>query len=65
VHAHPNKVVSLGPTVAGTMHDKKAADEARVNSPTTAALDKDTGLQGSEPAGVRTRQPKQTPKARR
>jgi hypothetical protein len=64
VNEHTNKVVSLGPTVAGNMQDKKAADEARVNSPTNAALDKDTGLQGYEPAGVLTRQPKKPPKAR-
>jgi hypothetical protein len=64
VNEHTNTVVSLGPTVAGKMHDKKAADEARVNSPTNAALDKDTGFQGYEPAGVLTRQPKKNRKAR-
>ena len=64
MNEHTNKVVYLGPTVAGNMHDKKAADEARVYYPTNAALDKDTGLQGYEPTGVLTRQPKKTPKAR-
>lgn len=64
VNEHTNKVVYLGPTVAGTMHDKKAADEAQVGYPTNATLDKDTGFQGYEPAGVLTRQPKKNPKAR-
>src|SRR6266542_1068301 len=58
VHAHTAKVVSLGPTVAGKKHDKHAADEGEIPSPSHATLDKDTGFQGSEPAGVRTRQPK-------
>ena len=64
VNAHTKKVVSLGPTVAGKKHDKKAADAAPIRSPTNATLDKDTGLQGYEPAGVWTRQPKKNPKAR-
>ncbi len=64
VNAHPPKVVSLGPTVVGTTHDKQAADAAQMGSPTNATLGKDTGLQGYEPAGVLTRQPKKTPKAR-
>ena len=59
-----SKVLSLGPTVAGTKHDKTAADEAPMCSPTNATLDKETGLQGYEPAGVLTRQPKKNPKAR-
>src|SRR5262249_50564790 len=41
-----SKVISLGPTVAGTKHDKKAADEAPMCYPTNATLDKDTGFQG-------------------
>ena len=60
VNAHTNKVVSLGPTVAGKKHDQKAADEAQIRYPTNATLDKDTGFQGYEPAGVLTRQPKKT-----
>jgi len=65
VHAHTAKVVSLGPTVAGKKHDKQAADEGEIPSPSHATLDKDTGFQGSEPAGVRTRQPKKNRTARR
>ena len=64
VNEHPDKVISLGPTVAGKKPDKKAADEAQMRYPTNATLDKDTGLQGYEPAGVLTRQPKKNPKAR-
>jgi hypothetical protein len=58
VNAHTTQVVSLGPTVAGTRHDKQAAAEAQIASPTNATLDKDTGFPGYEPAGVLTRQPK-------
>ena len=59
-----SKVVYLGPTVAGKTHDKKAADEATIVYPVNATLDKDTGFQGYEPAGVLTQQPKKNPKAR-
>jgi len=65
VNAHTDKVVSLGPTVAGTKHDKHTAEAAPIPSPTNATLAKDTGLQGSEPAGVLTPQPKKNPQARR
>ena len=64
VNEHTDKVVYLGPTVVGKKHDKKAADEGEMASPTHATLDKDTGLQGYEPAGVLTRQPKKNRKAR-
>jgi len=60
VNAHTTKVVYLGPTVVGKMHDKKAADGAQIGYPTNATLGKDTGFQGYEPAGVLTRQPKKT-----
>ena len=64
VNEHTTKVVYLGPTVVGKMHDKKAADEAQICYPTNATLGKDTGFQGYEPAGVLTQQPKKNPKAR-
>ena len=57
-------VASRGPTIAGKTHDKKAADAAPIASPTHATLDKDTGLQGYEPEGVLTAQPKKNQKAR-
>ena len=65
VNEHTDKVIYLGPTVAGKKHDKKAADEEEIAYPTNATLDKDTGFQGYEPAGVLTRQPKKNRKARR
>jgi Helix-turn-helix of DDE superfamily endonuclease/DDE superfamily endonuclease len=64
VNEHTSKVVSLGPTIAGKRHDKKAADEDQIASPVNATLDKDTGFQGYEPAGVLTQQPKKSPKVR-
>lgn len=64
VNETTGKVVYLGPTEAGSKHDKKAADEADISYPTNATLDKDTGFQGYEPAGVVTRQVKKSPKAR-
>lgn len=64
VNEHTDKVVYLGPTVAGKKHDKKMADEAQIPYPTNATLAKDTGFQGYEPAGVLTQQPKKNPKAR-
>ena len=64
VNEHTSKVVYLGPTLAGRMHDKKAADEAPIASPVNATLDKDTGFQGYEPAGRLTAQPKKNPQAR-
>jgi hypothetical protein len=60
VNAHTDKVIYLGPTGAGKKHDKKAAEEEEIAYPTKASLDKDTGFQGYEPAGVLTRQPKKT-----
>ena len=58
INEHTGKVVYLSPTVPGKTHDKKAADEAAIVYPANATLDKDTGFQGSEPAGVLTAQPK-------
>ena len=58
INESSGKVVYLGPTEAGSKHDKKAADEAAISYPSQATLDKDTGFQGYEPAGALTRQPK-------
>jgi hypothetical protein len=57
------QVLYLGPTIAGTIHDKKAVDAAQVADPTNTTLDKDTGFQGYEPPGTLTLQPKKTPGA--
>jgi len=59
-----SKVSYLGPTIAGKTHDKKAADTASIVYPSNATLDKDTGFQGYEPAGILTAQPKKSRKAR-
>jgi len=64
INESSGKVVYLGPTEAGSKHDKKAADEAAISYPSQATLDKDTGFQGYEPAGVLTRQPKKSRGAR-
>ena len=57
-------MVYLGPTIAGKTHDKKAADADQIAYPVNATLDKDTGFQGYEPAGVLTQQPKKNRKAK-
>lgn len=64
INEYTSKVVSLSPTVAGKTHDKKAADEADLVYPVNSTLDKDTGFQGYEPAGVLTQQPKKSPEVR-
>jgi hypothetical protein len=56
------KVIYLGRTHEGKMHDKKIADNENVEFPEGTVLDKDTGYQGYEPAGVETHQPKKKPK---
>lgn len=65
VNEMTSKVAYLSPTVAGSTHDKKAADKAKMTYPINATLDKDTGFQGYEPERVLTTQPKKSPKARR
>jgi hypothetical protein len=64
VNETTTKVVYLGPTIAGKTHDKKAADEDPIAYPVNATLEKDTGFQGYEPAGVLTQQPKKNRKDR-
>jgi hypothetical protein len=64
INEYTSKVIYLSPTVAGKTHDKKATDEADLLSPVNSTLDKDTGFQGYEPAGVLTHQPKKSPEAR-
>ena len=57
-------MVYLGRTAPGSVHDKKLADRAKLRFPPDALLVKDTGLQGYEPAGPTTLQPKKKPKSR-
>ena len=64
VNNETKKVIYLSPTVGGKTHDKKMADENPISYPTGSTLEKDTGFQGYEPPGVKTYQPKKSPKAR-
>lgn len=64
INEDTSTVLSLSPPVAGKTHDKQATDEAALLSPVHSTLDKDTGFQGYEPAGVLTHQPKKSPEAR-
>src|SRR6516162_3976972 len=64
INEYTRKVVYLSPTAAGRTHDKKAADDADLVYPVHSTLDKDTGFQGYEPAGILTQQPKKSPEAK-
>jgi hypothetical protein len=54
------RIIYLGPTEAGSKHDKKAADEAAIIYPEQATLDQDAGFQGYAPAHVVAHQPKKS-----
>ena len=56
------RVVYLGPTSPGSVHDKKLADESGLTYPPDALVVKDTGFQGYEPPGTDTLQPKKKPR---
>ena len=56
------KVVFLGATVAGTIHDKKQADTEQIAYAQGTILAQDTGFQGYAPAGVHIEQPKKKPR---
>ena len=58
------RVVYLGPTSPGSVHDKKLADESGLTYPSDALVLKDTGFQGYEPPGTDTLQPKKKPRGR-
>jgi hypothetical protein len=60
VNEQTTKFAYLSPTVPGKKHDKKMADEAQINYPANARLEKDTGFQGYEPEGIITTQPKKS-----
>jgi hypothetical protein len=57
LNAYTSTVVELSPPGAGKTHAKRAADEAALGYPVNSTLDKDTGWQGDEPAGLLTQQP--------
>ena len=58
------RVVYLGPTSPGSVHDKKLADESGLSYPPDALVLKDTGFQGYEPPDCATLQPKKKPRGR-
>ena len=58
------RVVYLGPTSPGSVHDKKLADESGLTYPSDALVLKDTGFQGYEPPECDTLQPKKKPRGR-
>jgi hypothetical protein len=58
------RVVYLGPTSPGSVHDKKLADESGLSYPPDALVLKDTGFQGYEPPGCAALQPKKKPRGR-
>ena len=58
------RVVYLGPTSPGSVHDKKLADESALCYPPDALVVKDTGFQGYEPPECDTLQPKKKPRGR-
>ena len=61
--ASEKRIVYLGATAAGSVHDKKLADESGLSFPADTLL-KDSGFQGYEPAGTETLQPKKKPRGR-
>ena len=62
--ASEKRVVYLGPTSPGSVHDKKLADESGLSFPADALVLKDTGFQGYEPPGTDTLQPRKKPRGR-
>ncbi len=64
INEHTHRVDYLSQTYPGKTHDKKIADTEAIQYPAHATLDKDTGFQGYEPAGILTFQPRKKPKGR-
>jgi hypothetical protein len=60
VNAESRKIVYLGGTNIGSMHDKTLADAEEIVYPKNTILHKDTGFQGYEPKVLETRQPKKS-----
>ena len=64
VSSHERRVVYLGPTAPGNVHDKKLADESGLTYPPDTLRLKDTGFQGHEPLDCTPLQPKKKPRGR-
>lgn len=58
------RIVYLGATSPGGVHDKKLADESGLTYPPDTLVIKDTGFQGYEPPECDTLQPKKKPRGR-
>jgi DDE superfamily endonuclease len=58
------RVLGLGPTHAGSRHDKGCVDDDGYAFPEGSTLYKDTGFQGYEPEGVETHQPRKKPRGK-
>lgn len=58
------QIIYLSKTVEGKKHDKKIADEERLEYPEGTVLQQDTGFQGYAPPGVTTKQPKKKPRGK-
>jgi len=56
------KIKGLSPTVTGSIHDKKLADEQHLRFPENSKLWQDTGFQGYAPDNVTIIQPKKKPR---
>ena len=54
------RVVYLGPTSPGSVHDKKLADESGLSYPSDALVVKDTGFQGYEPPDTTPSSPRRS-----
>ena len=62
--SHGRRVVYLGPTSPGSVHDKTLADESDLALPADAVVLQDTGFQGYRVAGAQTYQPRKKPRGR-
>ena len=62
--SHARRVVYLGPTSPGSVHDKTLADESGICLPADAVVLQDTGFQGYAAAGAQTYQPRKKPRGR-
>ena len=62
--SHERRVVYLGPTSPGSMHDKTLADESGLALPPDAVVLQDTGFQGYAIPGAQTYQPRKKPRGR-
>ena len=58
------RVLGLGATQPGSMHDKACADEEGYAFPEGSTLFQDTGFQGFEPEGVNVQQPTKKPRGK-